>query len=903
MQNIYIGSPNGLYVYVRKKDRFNVKFLFPKGKDQTVFPIGFAHGTIWCHDKDFNIIAYNLKANTSKVYNTSNRYKVTSFHIYDNSQNPIFTRLPFIDINENLWIVNPNGLLFFDTKKLKLQRYLEEYLRDNQQIIFSACYDKYANKILIGTYDYLLVFDCVSGVIEKKLKKLRVDGIAVNDKIITLRDKVTFDIYDKDFNKLYTQKLDENFATSYCYSFDKINRLWICRDGFGQIILDFNSPFLNKVSSSNEFLNTGVGNFSEFSDGTILVQDEVVFDKEKKRLKKIKAKYDIESIINIARKNASDIRHNFIWKIIQNSDRTIKLYQVDENKQQNLFATLSVIPDIGLLQDMVLLGNQLICSFQSGLYHVDLKDKALKKLANQTKKNPFKINPISKNRIVVSYLNQEATVYQLDAEFNILRSKNILNGIQSFYFQEDTNKSVFWVGTNNGILVLDANFKVIKKIDANNNLAGTFIYGILLDAKGNCWASHQRGLSYINENNYNIINFNKEDGIQDWDFNNRSYYKATDGTLYFGGMRGFNYFKPPLKYDNAFYHSKVYIDEILINQEKLPLNRNNDYIHKLNLESNQNNISIHAIVCNIYRGKQSPIVYRINKSKWIYKKSDCTIDFVNLASDTYKLELGVYDKFENKVNIQKVITIAIAFPIYKKVWFWFLIFGYALVVTVYIVYRRRLAKQKRVFQQQLALEQQRNKITADLHDDIGATLSSLQINSAVANKLVIKNPEETQLILEKIENQSKNIADKIGDIIWSMKPGKDEFMTMSSRIRNFANDILGSTNIHYKIEIDPQVDKKITDMTARKNIVLILKEAINNVAKYSKATHLEIVLEIESNTLKIIVSDNGVGFDPEIVKGNGIVNMQKRVAELGGSFIIISSKKGGSKISVSIPCN
>ena len=138
-------------------------------------------------------------------------------------------------------------------------------------------------------------------------------------------------------------------------------------------------------------MNTGVGNFSEFSDGTILVQDEVVFDKEKKRLKKIKAKYDIESIINIARKNASDIRHNFIWKIIQNSDRTIKLYQVDENKQQNLFATLSVIPDIGLLQDMVLLGNQLICSFQSGLYHVDLKDKALKKLANQTKKNPFKI--------------------------------------------------------------------------------------------------------------------------------------------------------------------------------------------------------------------------------------------------------------------------------------------------------------------------------------------------------------------------------------------------------------------------------------------------------------------------------------------------------------------------------
>ena len=85
--------------------------------------------------------------------------------------------------------------------------------------------------------------------------------------------------------------------------------------------------------------------------------------------------------------------------------------------------------------------------------------------------------------------------------------------------------------------------------------------------------------------------------------------------------------------------------------------------------------------------------------------------------------------------------------------------------------------------------------------------------------------------------------------------------------------------------------------------MLILKEAINNVAKYSKATQMEVVLEIESNTLKIIVSDNGVGFDPEIVKGNGVVNMQKRVTELGGSFNIISSEKSGTKLSASIPCN
>lgn len=894
--NIYIGSPNGLYVYVRKKDRFNVKFLLPKGKDQTVLPIGYAHGTIWCHDKDFDIIAYDVKANTSKVYSTSSSYKVASFHVYDNVQNPIFSRIPFIDRNDNLWIINANGLLFFDTKRFKLQRYIEKYLIDNQLKITSASYDKYTNTILIGTNDCLLVFNCISGAIEKKEKKRRVEGIAVNKNIIVIRDKESFDIYNKDFKIVYTQKLDENLATTYCFSFDKLDRLWICRDGFGQMILDFNPPFLNKVSSDYELFNTGVGNFSEFADGTILVQDSMVFSKEKRNFKKIKISNNAGSTI----KNITDIKHKTIWQLVQNIDQTINLFQINGNKQRNLYSKLPVVPQIGLLQDMVLLDNQLVCSFQSGLYLIDTKEKVLKKITNQTKKNPFKINPITKNRILVSYLNQEATLYQLDTSYNIIYSQNILSGFQSFYFQEDTNRNRIWAGTNNGILILDANFKIIKKIDANNNLAGTYIYGILLDEKGNCWASHQRGLSFINCTNYNIINFTKEDGIQDWDFNNRAYYKATDGTLFFGGMKGFNYFKPPLKYDNTVYKSKVYIDEILINQDKLSVNINNDYIGKLKLEPNQNNVSIHAIVCNINKGKQSPIVYRINHSKWIYKKSDCTIDLVNLAPDTYKLELGVYDKFENKVILQKTLVIDIAFPIYKKVWFWIMIMGYVLVIALYIVYRRRLAKQKIIFEQQLALEQQRNKITADLHDDIGATLSSLQINSAVANRLITNNPEAAQL-LDKIEDQSQNIADKIGDIIWSMKPGKDEFMTISTRIKNFANDILGATSIAYEIKINPILDTQIKDIATRKNIVLIIKEAINNTVKYSQATTLLISLSIEQNKIILEVIDNGIGFDTTQIKGNGMTNMRKRVEELNGKFSINSTTNNGTTISALIP--
>jgi signal transduction histidine kinase len=237
----------------------------------------------------------------------------------------------------------------------------------------------------------------------------------------------------------------------------------------------------------------------------------------------------------------------------------------------------------------------------------------------------------------------------------------------------------------------------------------------------------------------------------------------------------------------------------------------------------------------------------------------------------------------------------------KRVWFWPLMNLIALSPFLFYYFRFKLNKQKQEFQQQLALEQQRSKITADLHDEIGASLSSLQINSAVASFLIEKNPVEAQKILEKIESQSEHLSDKIGDIIWSMKPGKEEFLTLTSRIKNFANEMVGSTDINYKIKIDKKIDTVVTDISTRKNIVLFVKEATNNAIKYSKAKQLAIVLQLIENQVTIEISDDGVGFDTSITKGNGLGNMQKRIEELKGQFSITSEINLGTKIKATIP--
>ena len=284
-------------------------------------------------------------------------------------------------------------------------------------------------------------------------------------------------------------------------------------------------------------------------------------------------------------------------------------------------------------------------------------------------------------------------------------------------------------------------------------------------------------------------------------------------------------------------------------------------------------------------------------------------DFANLNTLTINVPDGKTEliiravDFKSKICSKSFkITIVTAISLSKH--FWFLPILALLIVAPFIYYyfRIKLYQHEFDYKEQLALEQQRNKITADLHDDIGSTLSSLQLNSAVANELMKKNDfHKTEVLLKKIENQSRDLADKIGDIIWSMKSEKDEFMSLSTRIKNFANDILSAVNCNYTIEIDEEIDTLITDITMRKNLILISKEGINNCAKYSKAQNVKLILKKKKRFIKLKISDDGIGFETSINKGNGLRNMRKRAAEINADITINSEINKETKIVLKIP--
>ena len=196
----------------------------------------------------------------------------------------------------------------------------------------------------------------------------------------------------------------------------------------------------------------------------------------------------------------------------------------------------------------------------------------------------------------------------------------------------------------------------------------------------------------------------------------------------------------------------------------------------------------------------------------------------------------------------------------------------------------------------LAEDRLRSKIARDLHDEIGSTLTSINILSKVAMQKGLEN-DKVSAYLQKIKDNSGNIMERMSDIVWAINPVNDSFDKVILRMKEFAAEILEPAGISYYFNEEGSLDKTQLNLEQRKDIYLVFKEAINNTVKYSRATEVNIVLQKKNDSLKMIVMDNGEGFDPGLEPtGNGLKNMQNRAENMNASLKIDSIKDMGTTI-------
>jgi signal transduction histidine kinase len=196
----------------------------------------------------------------------------------------------------------------------------------------------------------------------------------------------------------------------------------------------------------------------------------------------------------------------------------------------------------------------------------------------------------------------------------------------------------------------------------------------------------------------------------------------------------------------------------------------------------------------------------------------------------------------------------------------------------------------------------RDKMSSDLHDDVGSSLSSIGIYSYAAREnLQAGNTKQATELLENIKRSAEETLNAMSDLVWATNPRNDSNEKLIERIRSFGFEILSAKECKLKMEIDEEFYSIKLNQAERKNILLILKEAINNSAKYSEASLVNLSIKVGKREFLLSLKDNGIGFDPTAqTGGNGMRTMTRRSEELNGNFEIISSDDG-TTIIIRIP--
>jgi len=207
---------------------------------------------------------------------------------------------------------------------------------------------------------------------------------------------------------------------------------------------------------------------------------------------------------------------------------------------------------------------------------------------------------------------------------------------------------------------------------------------------------------------------------------------------------------------------------------------------------------------------------------------------------------------------------------------------------------RNLEEKKKDFERQLAIihaqQEVRNRISTDLHDDLGGGITAIRLMSELAKQRMrdIHVPE-----LEKISSSAYDLLGKMNAIIWSMNPVNDSLYNLVLYIRNYAEDFFENTDIQCIVLTDESLPVVEISGIKRRNIFLVIKEALNNVVKHARASNVIIQIEFDGR-LQIALQDDGVGFDHEKIKpfANGLQNMEKRMSSIDGFFRLMNNRKG-----------
>ncbi|HLP64824.1 sensor histidine kinase [Flavobacterium sp.] len=444
-----------------------------------------------------------------------------------------------------------------------------------------------------------------------------------------------------------------------------------------------------------------------------------------------------------------------------------------------------------------------------------------------------------------------------------------------------------WFASTLGILKHTISSNKVVLDNSKDKWTNSYLYCLLPDNNGNLWVSHNAGITKFDIDKDKTTHYNLSNGLQGYEFNTKAFAKNNQGVLFFGGTNGLNIINP-----NENYTSKNK-DIILFDELKIEDKITEESLHfsskkALVLKNNQTTFSLKPIIINYNSSLiQHDLLYKLDgiDKTWISGQSNQIIRYSNLPAGNYTFYVKTPDN-----NQLKSIEIVVHQVFWKSIWFWMLVFGF-LAFTIWFTqrgyYLAQVNQQEAEIKKLKAVELERERIAHDMHDDLGSGLTAIAYLS------------QKQDSNSKIQEKAKELIKNMSELIWSMKSENDSIIELISYLKRYANTYCEENDLEINFTTKIVDEKLQIRGDIRKNIYLIVKEALHNVVKHSGAKKVEFIFQSTKN-IELIIHDNGSGINIENTNnGNGLKNIRNRVEKMDGK--VDFSNDNGTKIVVFVP--
>ena len=487
---------------------------------------------------------------------------------------------------------------------------------------------------------------------------------------------------------------------------------------------------------------------------------------------------------------------------------------------------------------------------------------------------------------------------QLDQKNSKFKTNQNLGDLLTLYTDTD---NVLWIGSTNGISrynpALDS-FLLFEDPGFSNLIKN--VCNILEDDHKNLWLSVSDGIMRINAKRNQTSLYGVKYGIPS--FTNIAFhsgYKGQDGEFFFGNSTGFYSFFPD-EFTRSSTPPQININNFrLANQlvkptKNGPLFQPLSEVKEIRLNYDQNVFSFDFAGINYSSPEDNIHLFMLEgyNTTWRQAGAERTAYYFNVPPGNYVFRVRAASS--NGIWAEKHIDLVITPPWWSTWWFYtFCIISASSVI--YILFRYRL-------NQKLKAYELRNTISRDLHDEVGSTLSSIGFLSSMALEDVNNNQEKAHTTLTSINESANKMLDAMNDIIWNIQPQNDTLENIIVRMISFASELLEAKKINLNFNVEDNIKQLRLGLKVRHDFLIIYKEAINNLAKYSAATTANICLKYQQPYLTLTISDNGRGFDTNSIRhnGNGLKNMQTRARKIGAVYHLNTVPGQGTTITLQV---